>query len=48
MAEIACFLALLTGLRSHKTCNQENKYMEMFSTILCINICNLLYEGVGG
>ena len=34
ISEIACFLALLMGLRSHETCNQENKYMEM-----CINIC---------
>ena len=37
MTEIACFLALLMGLRSHKTCNQGNKYMEMCRTILCIN-----------
>ena len=27
MAKIACFPALLMGLRSHKTCNQGNKYM---------------------
>ena len=26
MAKIACFLALLKGLRSHNTCNQGNKY----------------------
>ena len=38
MAEIACFLALLMGLRSHETCNQGNK--------LCINICNVFHEGV--
>ena len=44
MTEIACFLALLMGLRSHKTCNQGNKYMEMCRTILCINICNLFHE----
>ena len=35
MAEIACFPALLMGLRSHKICNQGNKYMEMCRTILC-------------
>ena len=40
MAEIACFLSLLMALRSHNTCNQGNKYMEMYRTILCINICN--------
>ena len=48
MAEIACFLALLMGQRSHKTCNQGNKYMVMCRTIVCINICNLLHEGVRG
>ena len=48
MAEIACFLALLMGLRSHKICNQENKYMEMCRTILRINICNLFHEEVTG
>ena len=48
MTEIACFLALLIELRSHKTCNQGNKYMEMCRTILYINICNLFYEGVRG
>ena len=48
MAEIACFLALLKGLRSHKTCDQGNKYMEMSRTILCINKCNLFHEGVRG
>ena len=32
MAEIACFLALLIGLRSHKTCNEGNKYIEMCTT----------------
>ena len=48
MAEIACFLALLMRLRSHKTCNQGNKYLEMCRTILCINICNLFHEGVRG
>ena len=37
MAEITCFLALLMGLRSHKTCNQGNKYRKMCRTILCIN-----------
>ena len=48
MTEIACLLALLMELRSHKTCNQGNKYMEMRRTILCINICNLFHEGVRG
>ena len=48
MAEIACILALLMGLRLHKTCNQGNKYMEMCRTILCINIRNLFREGVRG
>ena len=48
MAEIACFLALLMGLRLHKTCNQVNKYMLMCRTILCINICNVFHEGVRG
>ena len=38
MAEIVCFLSLLMGLRSHNTCNQGNKYMEIYRTILCINI----------
>ena len=47
-AEIACFLALLMGLKSHKTCNQGNKYMVMCKTIVCINICNLFHEGVRG
>ena len=46
--EIACFLALLMGLRLHKKCNQGNKYMEMCRTILCINICNLFHEEVRG
>ena len=48
MAEIACFLALLMGLKLHKTCNQGNKYIEMCRTILGINICNLFHEGVRG
>ena len=48
MTEIACLLALLMGLRSHKTCNQGNKYMVMCRTILYINISNLFYEGVRG
>ena len=48
MIEIACFLALLMGLGSHKICNQGNKYMEKCRTILCINICNLFHEGVRG
>ena len=48
MAEIAYFLALLIGLRLHKTCSQGNKHMEMWRTIFCINICNLLYEEVRG
>ena len=43
MAEIACFLALLIRLRSHKTFNQGNKYMEMCRTILCINIITYHY-----
>ena len=46
MAEVACFPALLMGLRLHRTCNQGNKYMVMCRTILCINICNLFHEGV--
>ena len=46
MAKIACFLALLKGLRSHNTCNQGNKYMEMCRTILCINISNVFHKGV--
>ena len=48
IAEIACFLALLMGLKSHKTCNQGNKCMVMCRTILCINICNLFHTGVRG
>ena len=48
MAVIAFVLALLMGLRSHDTCNQGNKYMEMCTTILCINIYNLFHEGVRG
>ena len=48
MAEIACFLSLLMGLRSHKTSNQGNKYMEMCITKFCINICNLFHERVRG
>ena len=48
MVEIACFLALLMGLRLHKTCKKGNKYMEMCGTILCINISNLFHEGVRG
>ena len=46
MAENAYFLSLLMGLRSHNTCNQGNKYMEICRTILCTNIWNLFYEGV--
>ena len=46
IAKIACFLALLMRLRSHKTCNQGHKYVKMCRTILCINICNLFNEGV--
>ena len=48
MAKIACFLALLKGLRLHNTCNQGNKYMEMCRTISCINICNVFHKGVRG
>ena len=58
MAENACFLALLIGLRSNETCNQGNKYMVMCRTILygfgdinkpiTLGICNLFHEGVGG
>ena len=48
MAEIACFLSLLMGQRSHNACNQENNYMEICRTILCSNICNLFNEGVRG
>ena len=48
MAKTACFLALLKGLRSHNTCNQGNKYMEMGRTILCINIYNVFHKGVTG
>ena len=40
MIKIACFLSLLMGLRSHNTCNQGNKYMEIYRTLLCINISN--------
>ena len=36
MAEIACFLSLLMELKSHNTCIQGNKYMEIYRTILCI------------
>ena len=46
MVKIVCFLALLMRLGSHETCNQENKYVEMCRTILCINICNLFHKGV--
>ena len=50
MAEAACFLSVLMGLRSHNinrpTCNQGNKYMEICRTILCISVCNLFREGV--
>ena len=35
MAEIACFLALFMGLRSYKTCNQGNKYMETIVEQYC-------------
>ena len=42
MTKITCCLALLMGLRSHKTCNQENKYMVMFRTTLCINIMQFI------
>ena len=38
MTEIACFLALLMGLRSHKPYNQGNKSMVMCRTRLCINM----------
>ena len=39
MTEIACFLALLMGLRSSKTCNQGNKYM-----VMCVEqYCALMY-----
>ena len=44
MIKIACFLALLMELRSHNTYNQENKYMEIYRTILCINICNQFHD----
>ena len=43
MAEIACFLALLMGLRSHKTCNQGNNYMEMCRTNLFTPSWNKLH-----
>ena len=46
MAEIACFLSLLMGLRSHNTCNQRTKYMVIYRTILCSNIRNLFHERV--
>ena len=39
MAEIACFLSLLMELRLYNTCNQGNKNIEIYRTILCINIC---------
>ena len=48
MAKIACFLALLKGLRLHNTCKQGNKYMKMCRAILCINICNVFHKGVTG
>ena len=38
MAEITYFLLLLMALRSHNTCNQGNKCMEIYGTILCINM----------
>ena len=31
MAEIACFLSLLIGLRSHNTCNQEKHQVVNYS-----------------
>ena len=46
MAENACFLLLLMDLRWYNTCNQGNKYMEIYRTILWINICNEFHEGV--
>ena len=48
MTEIAWFLALVNGLKSQNTCNQGNKYMEMCTTILCINICNVFHKRVTG
>ena len=38
MAEIACFLSLLLGVRSHNTCNQENEYMKYIE-----QYCALIY-----
>ena len=38
MAESAWFLLLLMGLRSHNTCNQGNKYMEIYR-----QYCALIY-----
>ena len=43
MEEVACFLSLL--MRSHNACYQENKYMEIYRTILHSNIillCNIV------
>ena len=36
MAEIACFLSLLMGLRPHNTCNQGNKwkYTEQYCALI--------------
>ena len=45
MAEITCFLSLLMGLRSHITCNKGNKYIELYRTILGINIIMQLIPG---
>ena len=43
MAEIACFLSLLMELSSHNTCNQGNKCMKIYRTILCIEEEEVLY-----
>ena len=37
MAEIVSFMSVLMGLRSHNTCNQGNKYMEICRTMLYTN-----------
>ena len=40
------FSGIINGTEIPETCNQGNKYMEMCSTILFINICNLFHGGI--
>ena len=35
------FSVIIMGLRSHNTCNEENTYMKIYRTILCINKLNI-------